>query len=183
MNPAKRVAGILILLVHVIGGIGAGRILVMLFFASQSELSPDPYVYNYGPRRDPIAPIWFFAVAGVLSVLIAGSLLYFLGRKFPRVSAYFMLLLLPVLYVLPFILSIAVPGTPTPDAVTGFIKDLAALTYYAVIGSLFGIALITASNVQRQPVKVSPKTDQHRKKKRVRSERWTDSVGDSDGLI
>ena len=172
MNTAKRVAGILILLVHVVGGIVAGRILVILFFASQSELPTDPY--DYGPRRDPVTPIWFLAVAGVLTVLIAGTLLYLLGRKFPRVSAYSMLLL-PVLYVLPFILSISVPGIPTTDAVTEFIKDLAALTYYTVIGSLFGIALISAANVQWQPAKVSPKKDHQRSKNRARTEQWTDS--------
>lgn len=166
MNTAKRVAGILILLAHVIGGLGAGRIFVMLFFAAQSEQSPDPYAYDYGPRRDPITPIWFFAVAGILTVLLGGTLLYHLGRKFPRVSAYSMLLL-PVFYVLPVVLSIAVPGIPETDAVNGFVKDLAALTYQSVIGSLFGIALISAANPNDQPTKISPKPEHRQRKNRV----------------
>ena len=166
MNTAKRVAGILILLAHVIGGLGAGRIFVMLFFAAQSEQSPDPYAYDYGPRRDPITPIWFFAVAGILTVLLGGTLLYHLGRKFPRVSAYSMLLL-PVFYVLPVVLNIAVPGIPDTDAVNGFVKDLAALTYQSVIGSLFGIALISAANPNDQPTKISPKPEHRQRKNRV----------------
>lgn len=172
MNTAKRVAGILILLAHVIGGLGAARVLVILFFARQSELTPDPYAYNVGPQRDPMTPIWFFAIAGLLSIVIGGSLLYVLGRKFPRVAIYAMLLL-PALYVLPFILSIAVPGIPDPDAVTAFIKELAALTYYSVVGSWFGIALISAANADDQPVKVSTKPVRRRRKKDAEHEQRT----------
>ncbi len=88
MNTAKRVAGILILLVHVIGGFMVGRVFVILFFASQSELSLNPDGYDRGPRRDPVTLIWFLGIAGVLSVLIFGPLLYLLGRRFPRVASY-----------------------------------------------------------------------------------------------
>jgi len=175
MNTAKRVAGILILLAHAIGGFMVGRVFVILFFASQSELSLDPYGYDRGPRRDPVTPIWFLAIAGVLSVLIFGSLIYVLGRRFPRIASY-SLLLLPMLYVLPFILSVAVPGIPTPDAVTKFAGDLAAITYYSVIGSLFGIALISSGNQNCQPAKVTLKSDiKSKKKKRIQHDLRSES--------
>ena len=167
MNTAKRVAGILIFLTHVVGGLMVGRVFVILFLASQSELSLDPYGYDRGPRRDPVTLIWFLGIAGVLSVLIFGSLIYALGRRFPRVASY-SLLLLPMLYVLPFILSVAVPGIPAPDAVTQFAGDLAAIIYYSVVGSLFGIALISSGNPNCQQAKVTSKSDiTSKKKKRI----------------
>lgn len=180
MNTAKRVAGILILLVHVIGGFMVGRVFVILFFASQSELSVDPYGYDSGPRRDPVTPIWFLGIAGVLSLLIFGSVLYFLGRRFSRVTSY-SLLLLPMLYALPFILSVAVPGIPPADAVKKFAGDLAAIAYYSVIGSLFGITLISAASPHRQ-AGFSRKSDHaSQKKKRVKRELQTGNYGKWDG--
>ena len=180
MTTAKSWAGILILLVHVIGGFIVGRVFVILFFASQSELSLNPEAYVPGPRRAPVTPIWFLSIAGVFAVLFFGPLLYLLGRRFPRVAAY-SLLLLPMLYGLPFVLSVAVPGISAPDAVAKFAGDLAAITYYSVIGSLFGIALISAA-ARHQQAGISMKSDHaSQKKKRVKRELQTGNYGTWDG--
>lgn len=58
MNTAKRVAGILILLVHVIGGFMVGRVFCDFVFR-QSLGTLTPYGYDSGPRATLSHPSGF----------------------------------------------------------------------------------------------------------------------------
>lgn len=140
--------GLILFLLHAVSFGMMGRFWAVLHVAHVSSVTLDPYADPYGPKpMDPMTTIWIGVIVSLVAVVVLAPSLYLLGRVWPRLTPYLLLMVVVGYFVVPILYSMVPPPRNAQRAEQlKYLPMFLSNCFFCVMGMLLGTGIITLAD-------------------------------------